>query len=96
MYSVLVEFTIAPGKEKHFLDWKRQEAALHAISPGFVSQSLMKDLEKPNTYYFSCTWATKEDHNRYLEHPDFAAGIDASGVREAIASRTIHLVEVLE
>lgn len=96
MYSVLVEFHIAPGMEEHFLDWKRREAALHAISPGFVSRSLMKDQEKPNTYYFTCSWASKDDHNRYLEHEDFQRGIEESKVREAIASRIIHTVDVLD
>ena len=96
MYSVLVEFTITSGMEANFLDWKRREADLHAISEGFVARSLMRDLEKPNIYYFTCTWASKEDHNRYLQHTDFTRGIEESNVREAIASRIIHQVEVLD
>ncbi|GIW05471.1 MAG: hypothetical protein KatS3mg060_0276 [Dehalococcoidia bacterium] len=89
MYGVHVEFTIHPGKEADFLEWKRREGELQHRSPGFIKRAMTRDLELPNVFYFVCFWESKAHHTAFTEDPEFERAIAETRVREAIAERKV-------
>jgi heme-degrading monooxygenase HmoA len=53
---------VLPGRETEFEDAMRRATAYIASTPGFISISVSRGVEQPNTYLLIVEWETLEDH----------------------------------
>ncbi|MGX5716627.1 antibiotic biosynthesis monooxygenase family protein [Arthrobacter sp. MAHUQ-56] len=53
---------VIPGQEEHFETAFEQARTIIASMPGFISLSLSRSIESPNTYLLLVEWETVEDH----------------------------------
>ncbi|MDP9886993.1 antibiotic biosynthesis monooxygenase family protein [Pseudarthrobacter enclensis] len=53
---------VIPGQEEEFEAAFHQARTIIASMPGFISLSLSRSIESPNTYLLLVEWETLEDH----------------------------------
>jgi heme-degrading monooxygenase HmoA len=53
---------VLPGREDEFVDAMERAKELIASSPGFVSLSVQRGMERPGCFLLLVEWETLEDH----------------------------------
>jgi heme-degrading monooxygenase HmoA len=53
---------VLPGREDEFVDAMERAKELIASSPGFVSLSVQRGIERPGCFVLLVEWETLEDH----------------------------------
>jgi heme-degrading monooxygenase HmoA len=61
---------VIPGKEDEFLETMGRAKAIIAASPGFVSLSVERCLERPSTFLLLVHWETLEAHTEGFRGSD--------------------------
>jgi heme-degrading monooxygenase HmoA len=85
MIGAHVQYTIKPGLEDRFLEWKRLQWEIQKISPGFIKRSMTRGIENPNVFYYVTLWETQEQINDFARRPDFLATKEQTQVDDTFA-----------
>jgi heme-degrading monooxygenase HmoA len=93
MIGLHVEFTIKPGMEQNFLEWKRREGELQVKTPGFIKRSMSRSVENPQKFYYSTWWQSEEQMHAFSQTPEFERAQAETLVREAADERILTRVD---
>ncbi|SNS12116.1 TcmI family type II polyketide cyclase [Actinomadura mexicana] len=72
-YRLLLEIRVDEARSAEF-EWTwRRMAAVAARDPGYITQSLSRDLTDPGTYHLISDWTDEDAHERFLASPGHRA-----------------------
>jgi quinol monooxygenase YgiN len=89
MHGLHVQFTIKPGREADFLEWKRREGELQRKAPGFIKRSMSRSLENPRVFYYTTWWRSAEEMHAFSQTPEFKRAQEETNVLTAAEERIL-------
>ncbi len=96
MIGAFLTQEIRPDLVEKYLGWRQRESDLSLHAPGFIKRQLVRDIERPNVFYYLVFWESQEHIDAFTQTPAFHAAATESGIREVMEHCTTTRVWVNE